>query len=162
MGDVLSGLEPKLTAVARRLVRNPDAAADVVQNAFEKVLRYCDQFRGNARPSTWVHRIVVNEALMWLRSQTRRARARIDSDDWKLVFSRGKDPEESVFAREEQDRLEQALARLPAEERTLLRASALEERAYDVLARELGVSPGAVKSRAFRARKRLAAELEAN
>ncbi len=80
MGRVLLGLEPRLTAVARRLVRNPDAAADIVQNAFEKVL--------------------------------------------------------------------------------LLTASALEERAYAALALELGLSPGAVKSRAFRAPRRLAAELE--
>ncbi len=87
MGWILSSIEPRLTAVARRLLRDSDAAADVVQSAFEKVLRYCEQFRGLARPSTWMHRSVVNEALMWLRRQTRRAPTRIDPVDWELVFS---------------------------------------------------------------------------
>ena len=69
MGRILSGIEPRLTT-ARRLLRDPDAAADVVQSAFEKVLRYCEQFRDGARPSTGMHRIVVNEAFMWLRRET--------------------------------------------------------------------------------------------
>lgn len=160
MGRVLLGLEPRLTAVARRLVRNPEAAADVVQNAFEKVLRYCAEFRGQARPSTWMHRIVVNEAFMWLRREARRAPARIDPADWELVFPPAADPETLASAREDRDRLEQALASLPREERSLLTESALEGRAYATLADELGLSPGAVKSRAFRARRRLAVELE--
>ncbi|MCI0549034.1 MAG: sigma-70 family RNA polymerase sigma factor [Candidatus Rokubacteria bacterium] len=160
MGRVLLGLEPRLTAVARRLVRNPEAAADVVQNAFEKVLRYCEEFRGQARPSTWMHRIVVNEAFMWLRRESRRSPARIDPGDWELVFPQAADPEQSAAAHEDRERLVQALASLPAEERSLLTASALEGRAYAALAHELGLSPGAVKSRAFRAQRRLAAELE--
>lgn len=160
MGRVLLRLEPRLTAVARRLFHDPDTAADVVQNAFEKVLRHCDQFPGSTRPSTWMHRIVVNEALMWMRRETRRAATRIDPDDWGLVFPRSDGPEEAALASEEQNRLEQALARLPAQERSLLVESALEGRAYAALARELGLSAGAVRSRALRARRRLAAELE--
>lgn len=159
MGRVLLGLEPRLTAVARRLVRNPDAAADVVQSAFEQVLRHCEEFRGDARPSSWMHRIVVNEAFRWLRRESRHAPARIDPGDWDLVFSQQADPEQAASAREDRDRLEQALASLPQEERSLLTASALEGRAFAALARELGLSPGAVKSRAFRARRRLAAKL---
>jgi len=161
MGRVLLGLEPRLTVVARRLVRNPEAAADVVQNAFEKVLRNCEAFRGQARPSTWMHRIVVNEAFMWLRRESRRSPARIDPGDWELVFPQAADPEQTAAAHEDQERLAQALASLPAEERSLLTASALEGRAYAALGHDLGVSPGAVKSRAFRARRRLAAALEA-
>lgn len=160
MGRVLLHLEPRLTAVARRLVRDPAAAEDVVQSAFERVLRYCKQFRGNAQPSTWMHRIVVNEAFMWLRRETRRAPTHIDPDDWEQMRSQAEDPEQATTAREERDRLEQALARLPAHDRGLLAESALEGRAYAALARERGLSTGAVKSRAFRARKRLAVELE--
>lgn len=159
MGRLLLGLEPRLTAVARRLVRNPDAAADVVQSAFEKVLRYCEEFRGQARPSTWMHRIVVNEAFMWLRREARRAPARIDPGDWELMFPQAADPEQTAAAHEDRERLVQALVSLAAEERSLLTASALEGRSYAALAHELGLSPGAVKSRAFRARRRLAAEL---
>lgn len=62
--------------MTRRRVWSPEAAADVVQNAFEKGLRDCEVFRGQARPSTWVHRIVVNEAFMGLRRESRGARPR--------------------------------------------------------------------------------------
>jgi RNA polymerase sigma-70 factor (ECF subfamily) len=161
MGRMLLRLEPRLRAVARRLVRNPEAAADVVQNAFEKVIRSGHQFRGGAQPSTWVHRIVVNEALMWLRREKRHAVARIGPQDWELVFCRAEDPEQEVQAREGRARLQRALARLAAEDRDVLTASALEERSYEAIGRESGLSAGTLKSRAFRARKRLAAELEA-
>ena len=160
MGRILSGIEPRLTAVARRLLRDPDAAADVVQSAFEKVLRYCEQFRGGARPSTWMHRIVVNEAFMWLRRETRHAPTRIDPDDWELVFGGAEDPEQAAAARDERARLERALARLTAEERSLITESALLGRPHSALGQELGLSTRAVSSRAFRARRRLAAELE--
>jgi RNA polymerase sigma-70 factor, ECF subfamily len=160
MGHLLLRLEPRLTAVARRLVRNPDAATNVVQNAFEKVLRYCEQFRGVARPSTWMHRVVVNEAFMWLRREKRSAPTRIHPEDWELVFPPTGNPEQAVATRQDQARIERALARLPEPDRRLLTASALEGRPYEALGRELGSSTGAVKSRAFRARRRLAAELE--
>jgi RNA polymerase sigma-70 factor (ECF subfamily) len=159
MGRVLSHLEPRLTAVARRLVRDPDAAEDVVQNAFEKVLRHCERFRGNAQPSTWMHRIVVNEAFLWLRRETRRAPTHIEPGDWERMCSRAEDPEQAFAAREDRDRLEQALARLAERDRGVLTESVLEGRAYAALAREHGLSTGAIKSRAFRARRRLAMEL---
>jgi len=76
------------------------------------------------------------------------------------MFAPAADPEQTAAAREDRERLVQALAALPADERSPLAASALEGRTYAALAPELGLSPGAVKSRAFRARRRLAAELE--
>jgi len=161
MGRILLGLEPRLTAVARRLLPDPDAAADVVQNAFEKVLRHCGEFRGRARPSTWIHRIVVNEAFQWLRRESRRSPERIDAEGWALLVAPEADPEQAAVAREDRDRLERALASLESRERLVLTAAALEGRTYATLGHELGLSSGAVKSRAFRARRRLAAALDA-
>lgn len=108
MGRVLLGLEPRLTTVARRLVRDPDAAADIVQNAFEKVLRHCEEFRGDARPSTWMHRIVLNEAFMWLRRESRRSPARIDPGDWELMFVHAAGPEEAASAHGDRERVVRA------------------------------------------------------
>lgn len=113
-------LEPRLNAVARRVVRDPEAASDVVQEAFEKVLRRCDQLRGGAKPSTGPHRIVVNEALQWLRREARRAPARIDPGEWALVTALPEDPESAAAAREELARVARALTRLPVRERRLL------------------------------------------
>lgn len=160
LGQLLSRLEPRLTAVALRLVRDPDAAADVVQEAFEKVLRSCHQFRGSAKPSTWMHRIVVNEAFLWLRRERRHAPSRLDPEDWALAFASTDDPERSAAAREELTRLRRALGRLPAAERRLLTEPSLRGRAYMELARELQLSAGAARLRALRTRRRLAATLD--
>lgn len=158
MGRLLTRLEPRLSSVARRLTRNPDAAADVLQSAFEKVLRHCKRFRARARASTWIHRIVVNEALMWLRQEHRKAPEKIHPEDWSLVFGRPGDPAEQAAAREERARLERAFRELPASERTILREAAIRQRPYAEVGRMLGRSPGAVKARVFRARRRIARE----
>jgi RNA polymerase sigma-70 factor (ECF subfamily) len=72
LGALIRSLEPRLAAVALGVTKDPDAAQDVLQNAFEKVLRDGEKFRGQSRVSTWLYRIVTNEALMWRRRQSRR------------------------------------------------------------------------------------------
>ncbi len=98
MGRILSGIEPRLTT-ARRLLRDPDAAADVVQSAFEKVLRYCEQSRDGARPSTGMHRIVVNEAFMWLRRETWHAPPPLDPDGSRALRGTGCGVSEAALSR---------------------------------------------------------------
>ena len=80
LGRLLLSLEPRLQAVATRITRNPETSRDVVQNAFEKVLRHGSRFEGQSRVSTWLHRIVTNEALMWLRSHRRRSEVQGEGD----------------------------------------------------------------------------------
>ncbi|MEX2206462.1 MAG: RNA polymerase sigma factor, partial [Myxococcota bacterium] len=92
MGRIFARVESRLNTVARRIVGDSDAA-DVVQSAFEKVLRHCDQFRGGSRVSTWMHRIVVNEALSWLRQTRSRETRSIEASDWRLVLAGPDDPE---------------------------------------------------------------------
>jgi RNA polymerase sigma-70 factor, ECF subfamily len=62
----------RLHAVARRLVRDDEEAADVVQDAFLSAYRSLPSYRGDAQLSTWLHRIVVNAARMRLRTRGRR------------------------------------------------------------------------------------------
>ena len=61
----------RLLAVARRFVRNEEDARDVVQSAYLSAFRALETFEGACQLSTWLHRIVVNTALMRLRSQRR-------------------------------------------------------------------------------------------
>lgn len=65
LGALYQELAPRLVRVAQRLTRDALAAENVVQTAFEKALRHVADFRGDARLSTWLHRIVTNEALVW-------------------------------------------------------------------------------------------------
>src|SRR5687767_13735229 len=68
----------RLLAVARRLTRNDEDARDVVQTAYLSAFRALSAFEGTCQLSTWLHRIVVNTALMRLRSRRRKPEESID------------------------------------------------------------------------------------
>src|SRR5262245_12156286 len=68
-----------LLAVARRLLRDEEAARDAVQDAFLSAFRSIQRFDGHSQLSTWLHRIVVNAALMRLRSRQRRPEQSLES-----------------------------------------------------------------------------------
>jgi RNA polymerase sigma-70 factor (ECF subfamily) len=148
-----------MTSVALRFARNPDAADDIVQNAYEKALRKIDQFDGRARLSTWLHRIVVNEALMWLRSERRRNRRQVDVgglDEAELhAVDPSPDPAQLAIARERRGHLHDGIAQLPECERSVIQRCGLEEASYAQFCAESGVRLAAAKSRAFRGRRRL-------
>ena len=161
LAALLARLEPRLRRLAHRYVRDPDASGDVVQRAFEKVLRHVGQFRAQAQPSTWIHRIVVNEALMWLRSERRRT-ARMRSGE--LASEHIRDPAplplEQIERAETSRAVRAALAQLRPADRELLERSVLDDVGNVALARSIGVDPATLKSRAYRARRKLAVLLE--
>src|SRR5262249_8337594 len=68
----------RMLATARRVLGNEDDARDAVQDAFLSAFRALNSFEGNARLSTWLHRIVVNAALAKLRSRQRKPERSID------------------------------------------------------------------------------------
>ena len=67
-----------MLAVSRRFLHSEDDARDAVQDAFLNAFRSIDHFEGNARISTWLHRIVVNAALIKLRTRRRRPERSIE------------------------------------------------------------------------------------
>ena len=69
----------RLLAVARRIVGSEEDARDAVQDAFLNAFRSLDRFEGNAKLSTWLHRIVVNAALMKLRTRKRKPEQSIET-----------------------------------------------------------------------------------
>ncbi|MGH0035457.1 MAG: RNA polymerase sigma factor [Myxococcota bacterium] len=161
LGRQILGLRPRMTSVALRYAPDRDAAEDIVQNACEKALRHLDQFRGRARLSTWLHRIVVNESLMWLRSEKRRAARTSDLErshdpQWAEAAP---GPGERLDAEQRRQRLLASLAALPPDEREVIQRCGLEELSYEQFSAERGLRPAAVKSRAFRGRRRLRALL---
>ena len=68
----------RLLAVARRLMRNEEDARDCLQDGFLSAFRGIDRFEGRSKLGTWLHRIVVNTALMRLRSKRRKPEESID------------------------------------------------------------------------------------
>jgi RNA polymerase sigma-70 factor (ECF subfamily) len=157
IGGTLAKLQPRMTSVALRFASDRDAAEDIVQNAFEKALKNHAQFRGKALFSTWVHRIVVNESLMWLRSEKRRATRHLAVEEWGETdwIEASPDPSQHLVTHERHERLRRCLESLPPEEREVLLRCGLQELSYEQFSSETGVRPAAAKSRAFRGRQRL-------
>jgi RNA polymerase sigma-70 factor (ECF subfamily) len=152
-----------MLGLARRLIRDDDAARDVVQDAFVAAFRAIDGFAAESRLSTWLHRIVVNTALMKLRSRRRRPEEPIDpllpafKDDGHHVaeFRAWPDPEQALARRETREAVKRAIGRLPESYRSVLVLRDLQEMNTAETARALGLTENAVKIRLHRARQAL-------
>ena len=154
----------RLLAVARRFVRNDDDARDVLQTAYLSAFRGLDSFEGGCQLSTWLHRIVVNAALMKLRSRRRKREESIDhllpafQDDGHHVeqFSDWAPRADQLIEREQERRMVRAcIDRLPDQYRTVLLLRDIEERPTREVADMLATTPTAVKVRLHRARQAL-------
>lgn len=154
----------RMLAVAMRIVRNEEDARDVVQIAYLSAFRSLKQFEGNCRLSTWLHRIVVNAALMKLRNRRRRPEESIEPllptylDDGHHAeqFSRNDIPADKLLEQEEMRAvMRSCIAQLPDRHRTILVMRDIEDIATTEVASMLGVTPNAVKIRLHRARQAL-------
>lgn len=159
----------RLLATARRFVGNDELARDVVQDAYLAAFRALDGFNGAARLSTWLHRIVVNAALMKLRSRRRRPEDSIedllprfdDTGHWAEPPSAGNAPVDVAFDREESRRMvRRAIEALPETHRAVLLLRDIEELDTDETAAMLDITPNAVRTRLHRARQALRTLLE--
>jgi len=157
LGALYQELAPRLVRVAQRLTRDALAAENVVQTAFEKALRHVADFRGDARLSTWLHRIVTNEALVWLRSERRRARhLKHDAEGMQLeAHDPAPQAPDILQLREQAARVREGLGRLGIAEREVLLRVFMEDQDYGTIATETAAHRGAIKTRAFRARRHL-------
>jgi RNA polymerase sigma-70 factor (ECF subfamily) len=154
----------RLLAVARRFVRNDEDARDVVQSAYLSAFRALDQFEGNCQLSTWLHRIVVNTALMRLRSKRRKPEESIEDllpafqEDGHHVeqFSDWNTPADQLLERHQtRVTVRACIDRLPDNYRVVLLLRDIEERSTQEVAEALAMTPTAVKVRLHRARQAL-------
>jgi RNA polymerase sigma-70 factor (ECF subfamily) len=154
----------RLLAVARRFTRSDEDAQDVVQSAYLNALRALQDFEGTAQLSTWLHRIVVNTALMKLRSQRRKPEESIEAllpafgEDGHHVeqFSEWSAPADRLLEREETRAVVRAcIDELPDGYRVVLILRDIEELSTQDTAERLGITATAVKVRLHRARQAL-------
>jgi RNA polymerase sigma-70 factor (ECF subfamily) len=154
----------RLLSTARRLTRNDDDACDVVQSAYLNAFRSLERFEGNAQLSTWLHRIVVNTALMKLRSRRRKPEESIDAllpafqEDGHHVeqFSDWNMPADRLLERQETCATVRAcIDQLPENYRSVLMLRDIDELSTNEVAEMLDMTPTAVKVRLHRARQAL-------
>jgi RNA polymerase sigma-70 factor (ECF subfamily) len=153
--------QDRLWAVALRVMRNPEDAADALQDAYIAAFRRADSFRGDSAVTTWLHRVVVNACLDRLRSLKARATDRLP-EDLDRTSRLGVDPPvDPMEAAEERDQVLAALGRLNPDQRAALVLVDMQGYSVEEAATILGCAPGTVKSRCARGRARLAPLLAA-
>lgn len=154
----------RLLAVARRIVGSEEDARDVVQDAFLNAFKSFSRFEGNAKLSTWLHRIVVNAALMKLRTRKRKPEQSIETmlptflDDGhhEERFQSWEEPVDKVMERQEvRELVRRQIDALPEGYRTVLVLRDIEGLDTEETANLLGLSVNATKIRLHRARQAL-------
>jgi RNA polymerase sigma-70 factor (ECF subfamily) len=142
-------------ALIVRAVPDRSRADDLAQDVFLRVHRGLPYFRGEARLSTWIYRIVANVC-----AQAREHDTRLPLDAQALTDSAVRREDRHASELELKDRLEKAIARLPAQYRLLVAAHYLDGVRYEDLAEALKMPLGTVKTHLHRAKRELRHMLE--
>ena len=146
----------RLWAVALRTLTDREEAADALQDALLSAYRSAATFRGDARVTTWLHRIVVNACLD--RVRRRQARPTVPLPDRDGVAD-PVDRRDVLAERETAMEVEAAMAALPVDQRVAILLVDVHGLPVEQAAAVLGVPTGTVKSRCSRGRARLALSL---
>jgi RNA polymerase sigma-70 factor (ECF subfamily) len=152
-GELVDRHKNLVYGLVHRMVFDRSRVDDLAQEVFLKVYRGLPYFRGEARLSTWIYRIVQNVCVA-----ARSRRAPDVSLDQETSTGRRLDPgaADGAFGDLElRDRLEKAIAQLPEPQRLLIAAHYLDGVQYEALADSLNIPLGTVKTHLYRAKKRL-------
>jgi RNA polymerase sigma-70 factor, ECF subfamily len=153
----------KVYNIAFGILRNPDGAMDIAQDAFVKVYKHLPNFKGDAAFYTWLYRIVVN---LCIDKKRRASRAKeVDYDDTlahatdglhdgPMLATTHLDAPDRALARSElREHMEEALEALSESHRAILLMREVEGLSYEELSEALDIPKGTVMSRLFHARK---------
>ena len=156
----------KLGRLLSRMVRDAAEVEDVTQEAFIKAYRALPNFRGESAFYTWLYRIAINTAKNYLVSMGRRAPTTTGFDNEEAESFEDAEalrdtatPENELMGREIADTVNRAVAALPEDLRTAITLREIEGLSYEEIAGVMNCPIGTVRSRIFRAREAIAAEL---
>ncbi|WP_397474348.1 RNA polymerase sigma factor RpoE [Pusillimonas sp.] len=156
----------KIMRLLSRMLRDPGDVEDVAQEAFIKAYRALPQFRGDSAFYTWLYRIAINTARNWQAASARRPSASnvIETEDGE-TFSQIDNltdistPESLMASRQIVETVNTAIGALPEELRTAIILREIEGMSYEDIAQTMQCPIGTVRSRIFRAREAIAAQL---
>lgn len=152
-------------ALALRQLQNPEDAEDAVQEVFLKAYTSLSGFRGDSKFSVWLYRIACNVCTDFLRRRKDAVSLSEDSESGEPALDvpdERYDPETMAERSELMQQVSRALSQLPEEFRQVFLLREVGGRSYEEIAQTLDLDIGTVKSRIFRARKKLCALLDGN
>lgn len=165
---VVTANNQRMFRTAWSILKDRGEAEDAVQAAYLSAFSHMDDFAGRSSLSTWLTRVVINEALGRVRSKRRR-QAHLEAegvamiDHYRDVLARGSQHSapDAQLAREQLRRLlESAIAELPDDFRTVFVLRAIEKLSVEDTAEALGIAAATVKTRFLRARRKLQDSLD--
>jgi len=163
--ELVTAYDKNVYNLALRMVRNEEDAADMAQEAFIKAYNSLSNFRGDSKFSVWLYRIVSNVCLDFLRKQGKRSTVSLsvedsDGEDAQLdIPDESQSPHQLLERKLMGEAVRRALDELPEEHRQILLLREIQGLSYEEIAQALSLEAGTVKSRIFRARKKLCAFL---
>lgn len=149
--EAISAKSDRWYSACLKITRNPDMAADAVQDALLNAWNKRHQFGHTARLDTWIHRIAINSALNLIRRSKPGVFEPLEAD----VPDNGVSPDRAWEEHEIESGLARALARLTEIERVCFVLKHLEQWRAKEIASELNLNEGRVKQAVFRAVKKL-------
>lgn len=153
--------EKAVYAIAQRMTGNPEDAADMTQETFIKAYNSLGSFRGDSKFSVWLYRIANNVCLDFLRSRSRKPTVSLSVEDDEGeesqldVADESQSPELLLERGLTRDAVRRGLDTLPPDYKQILLLREIQGLSYEEIASALGIDLGTVKSRIFRARKKL-------
>ena len=172
LGELLTAYQPRLYHMALRMVSNADDAAELTQDAVLKAIKHVDSFNAEARFSTWLMRILMNQAISHLRKRKLRKTVSLDQSATDnpasptlgagLSADREPGPDQRVENKDQIERLLNALEGIDPALRSVILLRDLQEMDYQQIAETLAMPIGTVKSRLFRARLALRKAIDQN
>ncbi len=157
--------EKGVYAITQRMTGNAEDAADMTQETFIKAYNSLSSFRGDSKFSVWLYRIATNVCLDFLRSRSRKPTMSLsmeddDGEEVELdIADESQSPERLLERGLTRDAVRRGLNALSPEYRQILLLREIQGLSYEEISDVLTLEVGTVKSRIFRARKRLCAFL---
>ncbi len=143
-GEVIKRYSEPLYWQIRRMVNNHDDANDLLQNVFMKAWQSIDNFRGDAKLTTWLYKIAINESVTFLAKERKRLSLSLDDEESYLIHQIEADPDVDGDALAL--KLRQAIAGLPEKQRLVFNMRYYDEMKYEDMSEILGTSVGALKA----------------
>ena len=157
-GCIVKEYSEQLYWQIRRMVFSHDDANDLLQNTFVKAWMNIDYFRGEAKMSTWLYRIALNECLNFLNKQRAMSQLSIDDTNLEMVDKLEGDP--YFDGDETQKKFLKAVQTLPEKQRIVFNLKYFKEMKYEDMSEILGTSVGALKASYHHAVKKIETFLE--
>ncbi|MCC6327485.1 MAG: RNA polymerase sigma factor [Acidobacteria bacterium] len=163
-GEIVKRWERKIFALCFGMLGREDEAKDAAQEAFIAAYRNLSKFRGEAKVSSWLHRIAVNQCLTSKRRAKTRSEDLIDEEkneeERYFVAPERLSPSNSTESKEKHTLVRQAVTSLPADLRQVVVMKEFEEMTFQEISETLEVPLSTVKSRLYTGLKQLRMKLE--